>query len=309
VVKARYFALFLLLAGLLLVSSVMANPSIESDLDCAALANSVLAEPEGYAEQCMGEVTLTPSKNPVFLDPSDTAFALDIGFVSDNFVYHLLNNFPGQTVLGPNTQPIFAMDLDETATTLYAIDNTSRELGKLYLCYGSFTSIAVVSGIPPGDNISGLTIDPATGTAYVSGLGAGMTLYTMDLGTGVATAIGGDPTLGLLIDIAIGPQGVIYGHDIGTDSIYTIDKTTGLGTLVGPTGVNSNFAQGMDFDNADGNLYAYTYQGGGANQYGSINLATGLLTPLSTDNPLGEFEGSVGGSGKSCVMLPKLIGD
>jgi len=150
----------------------------------------------------------------------------------------------------------------------------------------------VVSGIPTADNISGLTIDPADGTAYVSGLGAGMTLYTMDLGTGVATAIGTDPLRGLMIDIAIGPQGVMYGHDISDDSIYTVDTATGLATLVGPTGVNSNFAQGMDFDNADGTLYAYTYQGGGANQYGTIDLATGALTPLAMDNPQGEFEGT-----------------
>ncbi|MGH2536738.1 MAG: DUF7507 domain-containing protein, partial [Candidatus Promineifilaceae bacterium] len=56
--------------------------------------------------------------------------------------------------------------------------------------------------------------------------------------------------------------------------------------------VNSNFAQGMDFDNEDGTLYAWTYQGGGANQYGTIDLATGALTPLSVDNPQGEFEGA-----------------
>lgn len=274
---------------------------VTSEEECAAYENYAGSEPLGYAEICMG---IKPEQHvadgmPSF-DPTDTAFALDIGFVSDNFVSHVLNDFPGQTVLGPNAQPIFAMDFDETATTLYAIDNTSRELGTLDLANGTFNSIAVVSGIPAADNISGLTIDPSNGTAYVSGLGAAMTLYTMDLATGVATPIGSDPVVTLLIDIAIGPQGVIYGHDIGTDNIYTIDKNTGAATVVGPTGVNSNFAQGMDFDNIDGTLYAYTYQGGGANVYGTIDLATGTLTPLATSNPQGEFEGATQTASVGC---------
>ena len=150
----------------------------------------------------------------------------------------------------------------------------------------------IVSGIPAGDNISSLTINGTTGEAYVTGLGAaGMTLYSFDLGTGVATPIGSDPAVGLMIDTAINCEGVMYGHDIGTDMIYEIDTSNGSATPIGPTGVNSNFAQGMDFDNDTGELYAYTYQGGGTNQYGTIDLNTGALTPLNIDNPLGEFEG------------------
>jgi hypothetical protein len=257
---------------------------------CAAYENYAGAEPAGYAEFCVQSVP-EPWVSENF-DPTDTAFAQDIGFVSDNFVSHALNDFTGQAVIGPNAQTIFAMDFDQTGTILYAIDNTSRELGTYNLATGAFTAIATVSDIPVADNISGLTIDPATGTAYVSGLGTGLTLYTMNLTTAVATVIGSDATVTLMIDIAIGPQGIIYGHDIGTDNIYTIDKTTGVATVVGPTGVNPNFAQGMDFDNVDGTLYAYTYQGGGANQYGTINLATGALTPLAISNPQGEFEGA-----------------
>jgi hypothetical protein len=48
----------------------------------------------------------------------------------------------------------------------------------------------------------------------------------------------------------------------------------------------------MDFDNEDGTLYIWLYIGTGANRYGTVNLATGAVTPLATDNPLGEFEGA-----------------
>jgi hypothetical protein len=278
--------------------------AVTSAAECDRYANYAGAEPIGYAEICLGVTAAPAAPAGALRDPTDTAYALDIGFVSDNFVMHELGDFPGQTVVGPNAQPIFAMDFDETATTLYAIDNTSRQLGTLNLATGAFTAIAPVTGIPAADNISGLTIDPATGTAYVSGLTTGvmMSLYTLDLTTAVATLIGSDATVPLMIDIALGPQGVMYGHEIGTDAIYTIDMTTGAATLVGGTGVNSNFAQGMDFDNVDGTLYAYTYQGGGANVYGTIDLATGALTPLATSNPQGEFEGATQTAGAGgCV--------
>ena len=274
------------------VSRAYTPEVVTSREQCAVYENYAGIEPIGYAEVCLGldsapqEVHRNPS-----VDPTDMAYALDVR--NGNFVSHLLNDFSGQTIVGPNAHPIFAMDFDETATTLYGIDNTTRELGTLNLADGTFASIAAVSGIPSTFTISGLTIDPADGTAYVSTVdGVTMNLYMLDLGTGAATLIGTDATVPLLIDIAIGPQGVMYGHDIGTDSIYTINTSTGAATLVGPTGLASNFAQGMDFDNADGTLYVWSYQGGGTNTYGTVDLATGAVTPLSVNNPLGEFEGS-----------------
>ena len=97
---------------------------------------------------------------------------------------------------------------------------------------------------------------------------------------------------GIMIDIAVNPAGVMYGHDIFTDSIYTINTSTGAATLVGPTGYAANFAQGMDFDNEDGTLYIFLYIGTGVNHYGTVNLATGAVTALATTNPTGEFEGA-----------------
>ena len=76
------------------------------------------------------------------------------------------------------------------------------------------------------------------------------------------------------------------------NSIYTINTSTGAATLVGPTGFLANFAQGMDFDNEDGTLYIFLYVGTGVNHYGTVNLATGAVTPLASSNPLGEFEGA-----------------
>jgi len=284
--------------GLLAVTIVAADGPV----DCSA--TTALAD-TGVCGPVDGEPSSVPA-----VGPTDTAYGLDLR--NSLFISHTLNNFPGQTVIGSNADQLFAVDFDETATTLYAVSFATGELGTLDLATGVFSAIAAVSGVPAGDNVSGMTI-AADGTAYISGLGAaGMTLYTIDLTSAVATPIGSDPNRGLMIDIAINCEGDMYGHDISDDSIYTIDTATGLATLVGPTGVNSNFAQGMDFDSSDGTLYAWTYQGGGTNQYGTINLATGALTPLSTDNPLGEFEGAVqttcGEPQAPSLVLTKTVG-
>jgi hypothetical protein len=251
------------------------------------------AEPLGYAEYCMSTVPISLNHNASPLAPFDTGYALDIGFVSDNFVTFVLNDFPGQSVIGENTMALFGMDFDPTATILYALDNAGQQLGTLDLTSGEFTPIG--TSLPqPGHTWSGLTIDPVSGTFYASSTdGSNASLYTIDPYTGATTLIGSQTTTPLLIDIAINMSGVMYGHDIATDAIYTIDPATGAATLVGSTGYNANFAQGMDFDNDDGTLYIFLYLGGGANVYGTVDLITGAVTPLAVDNPIGEFEGAI----------------
>ncbi len=260
--------------------------------DCADLAASALAEPSWYAEHCASPWNAFQEPAAASRGPLNLAYAHDVGFVSDNFVSHALNDFPGQTVLGANAMSLYAYDFDETAATLYALDNDTQMLGTVSLAGGAFTAIG--SAVPlAGHTWSGLTIGK-DGKSYASSTdGFESSLYSVDPATGAATLIGTDTSVDLIIDISIDCDGAIYGHDVASDSIYTIDPATGLATLVGATGVDSSFAQGMDFDNDTGILYAWTYQGGGANIFGTIDLATGALTALATDNPTGEFEGAI----------------
>ncbi|MDX1408331.1 MAG: hypothetical protein R3330_09360, partial [Saprospiraceae bacterium] len=226
-----------------------AEPVVTSAAQCSLYENYPGAEPQGYAEFCL-DVELSASGAASFAEgPTDTGFAQDIGFVSDNFVSFTLNDFPGQTVLGSNTQAIFGYDFDASATTLYALDNGAQELGTINLANGGYTAIG--PSVPlAGHTWTGLTSDPTTGTFYASSTdGTTSALYTVNTATGAPNLVGTDTNAPLLIDISVGPNGVMYGHDIGTDSIYTIDKSNGVTTLVGLTGYNANFAQGMDFDN------------------------------------------------------------
>lgn len=261
-----------------------------AQIDCEAYANYAGAEPEGYAAQCLGGVA-TPRVGGSLEAPTDMAFAHDIGFVSDNVVSHELGDFPGQSITGSSTAAIFGYEYEETGTTLYAVNFDSDTLGTMDAA-GVFTTIGPLTGLLGGHTVSGITFT-GDGTCYVSSTdGTNGALYTCDRATGALTLVGSQTTTPLLIDITASCAGEIYGHDISTDSFYTLDPGTGAATLLGPTGVNANFAQGTTFDRADGVLYAYLYEGGGANQYGTIDLGTGAFTQLAVDNPLGEFEGA-----------------
>ncbi len=266
----------------------------DGSVDCAAYKNYSGAEPAEVAASCapnnVQPQTTDNSRLPNA--PTDTGFAQDIGFISDNFVSFTLNNFPGQTTLGTQTDAFYGMDFDVTATTLYALNDTTGQLGTINLTNGAFTAL-VACAAPGGGNWTGLSIDPSSGVFYAS---TSTDLYTIDPSsdpcgiTAIGTFGGGSS---IMIDIAVNTAGEMYGHDIATDSIYRIDTATGAATLIGATGYNANYAQGMDFDNDDGTLYIFLYEGGGANRYGTVDLSTGAVTPLATNSPQGEFEGAI----------------
>ena len=269
----------------------------DGSVDCAAYQNYSGFEPFEVASAC--RVSLPDITTTSILSPTDLGYAQDIGYISDNFVSFNLNNFSGQTVIGTNTVPYYGMDFDPAAEVLWALNDTTDELGTINLTSGAFTGIAAC---PPGggaENWTGLAIDPSTGIFYAS---TGTNLYIINSTNGSATLKGPFGT-SMMIAIAINMNGAMYGHDIGTDSIYSIDKSTGTATLIGPTGYNANYAQGMDFDNQDGTLYIFLYIGSGANVFGTVNLSTGAVTPLATSSPQGEFEGAV----RTAGVVPEKV--
>jgi subtilisin-like proprotein convertase family protein len=264
--------------------------AVTSAADCAVFENYPGREPEGWAEFCGQPEMVAAAANHLRV-PSSTGYTLNLRTPNRNLYQFILNDFPGQTVVGPQADNIYALDFDASATTIYALNSTPvpNQLGTLSVTTGAFTPIVDCSA-PDAGTWTGLSIDPVSNVFYAS---TAANLYLIDPVTCSPTLIGPfGVSGGIMIDIAIGPAGVMYGHDIFTDAIYTIDTTTGAATLVGPTGYNANFAQGMDFDNEDGVLYIFLYIGTGVNHYGTVNLATGAVTPLASTNPSGEFEGA-----------------
>lgn len=170
----------------------------------------------------------------------------------------------------------FAMDFDQTASTLYAHNVTSGEFGTIDLTNGIFAPIAPLTGVPTGTTVTGITVAP-NGSAYLS---SATDLYSLNLATGAATLIGPMTGATLVIDITADNAGRLYGHDIALDSLVSIDSLTGAATVVGPTGLAANFAQGMDFDWSTNTLYATIYTGGGTGRFVSWDTTTGAVTTI-----------------------------
>ncbi len=298
---------FLIGLSLLLVTAhAFAEP-----LDCTGLSNSAEAAPPGYDEQCTDVPEFAaPSRRPSGIEALGAiAFTVDTrgdGSRLPNTLYKFtLPDFAAQTSRGVTQPSLFALDFSPDGSTLYGISGASAvsdpsTLFTIDTENAAATRVAALSGLAAGDSASGLAIDPRSGMAYFSAAGGSpisSRLYTIDLSTGELTLIGPlsgptDPTGTIFIDIAINCQGDLYGHNISDDALYSINPDTGVATLIGTHGLPANFAQGMDFDNSDGTLYAFIYTGGGTNRFGTFDLATGAFTTLVENSPLGEFEGA-----------------
>jgi hypothetical protein len=264
---------------------------------CRAAENSPLAEPDWYAAQCLGRPA--PSKpegapgSPSFA--GDLFYILNIRNVAPNPQSLLTAPLPTltTTLVGPQIRAIFAMDFDNSATTLWGIDNNTREYGTIDQATGAFTVVGTVTGIQPTPtaNVTGMKFDPTSSLVYVS---TATELFTLDLGTGAATLVGsfGFPSL-VMIDIAISNTGQMYAHDIAADILLSVNKATGQSTGIGFTGLNAGFAQGMDFDSSEDKLYALAYVGGGVNHLAEVNLSTGQFQILVSGANGPEYEGAI----------------
>lgn len=109
-----------------------------------------------------------------------------------------------------------------------------------------------------GVSVTGLAEDPTTGILY--GVTARLDLnypaflVRIDQTTGKATPIGslrGDPTnTDPVNDITFTSDGTLYGWERTSNDLVTIDKVTGLATVVGDSGLNT-FGNGIAADATD----------------------------------------------------------
>lgn len=115
-------------------------------------------------------------------------------------------------------------------------------------------------------------------------------LATVNTNTGVATPIGA-PAGVPLEAMAFTPDGTLYAGNFNTNSLYTVNPTTGSATLVGNLGLgNLGFAGIMDmaWDPANSTMYAIASGCNGSALY-SIDLQTGhgtLDATIASDNCL-----------------------
>jgi len=182
-------------------------------------------------------------------------------------------------------------------STLFALDglngNPQVSLVTVNTTTGAMTTIGDVT-----NNTDGLAWDCTPfGTLYGATGGNGDdsitnsgVLYTLNPATGAANAIG---SIGFgVTGLAIQPStGVLYASTTtnslnSPNSIITINKSTGAGTLVGPTGDTSGIAD-LAFDTL-GTLWGWSEDG---DELVTIDLATGAATHIGGSNSLGDGMG------------------
>lgn len=213
-----------------------------------------------------------------------TTFAFDLRGPDNLFSFEATTPLV-QTQIGPvdlvGYAP-YAMDFNTAGTILYVVNHMpgTLELGTVDTTTGVYTAGPAIPSVTVTE--TGLSVDPTDETFYMS---TATSLFTLDPVTGGTGYIGdfvdaaGTP-LAIVIDIAIDNGGQMFAHDIDSDSLYSIDKTTAVATLVGPSGLAANFAQGMDFDPATNLLYAAIYTGGGTGSYGTWDTTTGVFSEI-----------------------------
>lgn len=164
-------------------------------------------------------------------------------------------------------------------------------LGTIDVATGAFSSLGVVSTTASGSWTS-MKWDATTSTLYAVNYDGGNNyLYTIDPDSLSATLVGNIPA-DLIVAIAIDRNGLMYGLDIGPDSLLAIDKTDASASVIGPVGVDANFAQDMDFDYNTGTLHWAAYDRNDASAMQTIDTDTGASTitgPIWLNSELMSF--------------------
>ena len=219
-----------------------------------------------------------------------TVFAFDLR-TRDNFVTFSADDPSSLNFINKNVSP-FAMDFDTSGTTLYAVDSNTATLGTLDQATGLFTSVAALTGDYAGGTVTGLSADPTDGSFYMS---TATDLFSLNIVSGATVSLGTftnsvvlGPAVGTVIDIAIDSSGQMYAHELdpaGGDlqiqgGLWSVDKSNAVATFIGSSGLESLFAQGMDFDPDSDVLYAAIYTGGGTGSYGTWDTSDASFTEI-----------------------------
>lgn len=143
---------------------------------------------------------------------------------------------------------------------LYCIAQT----GEFFTVSTSDATSSPIGIVPQINNeqFTGLAEDPTTGIMYLcSGdFEETSSIFTIILNNANTTRIGTvTNSPGGLAACAFDNFGQMYGIDIINDVLLKIDKTTGAGTVVGPTGFDATAGQGMDFNEVDNTCYYFAF--------------------------------------------------
>jgi hypothetical protein len=213
---------------------------------------------------------------------SNLAYASDLSM--QQFIKFNLNS-PADTSMIASTVPAGLVEGDfNNEGIFYAIDLYSNSLVSVDTSTGIITTIGTMQPA----TWTGLAHDPSSGIWYAmsSDISTTSTLYIIDPTSGVTTMIGSTTDAPVIVGIAIDNSGNMYAHDIALNMIFSIDKTTGAATQIGPTGITAFTSyQDMDFNPATNVLYLASYNSTTGSELHIVDVVTGsatLIGPIGT---------------------------
>jgi hypothetical protein len=174
------------------------------------------------------------------------------------------------------------------AQILYGADGAGGNISNLYVLNPDTGAVVRTVG-PIGFAVTGLALDPTTGTLYGSTgrqASAGQpnpgSLISINRTTGAGTLVGDlFPDTSTAADITFTPDGTLYGWLEQTiDDLVTINKSTGAATVVGDSGLDT-YGSGLA-SNSSGVLYF-----AGEGEQGplrTVDRNTGATTQVATLN-------------------------
>ena len=211
--------------------------------------------------------------------------------------------FPFSTVTLADSTVTYLSGIDfDRSGNLFATDGSGLGLGSKFYSINTATWATTLIGATGYASVSGLSFD-SNGTLYGSASddaspgASGKFLVTLNPLTGAATLVSAfsGATTGAVDALAFNSSsGVMYGTFGSNGSLFAINKTNAAVSLLGaltdlvtdqPLSATGVTISGLDFDPADGTLYAST--GSGDGRILSINPTTLKFSFLgdATPNP------------------------
>lgn len=124
---------------------------------------------------------------------------------------------------------------------VYELDNLG-DLRTIDVATGEATLLGNIGTV--GDGWTDMATDPTDGTIYIS---TGNSLAILDVDGLDYTSIG-SWGVNFMIGIAIDNEGAMYGYDLETAMLYSINKETAAITAIGSIGFDPNYGQGLTYD-------------------------------------------------------------
>jgi len=128
-----------------------------------------------------------------------------------------------------------------------------------------------------GRGFTGLAYDLTAGILYgINYNGSSNDLYTIEPSTGISTLIGTIGSGELMINLATDGLGYLYTCGLSSDHLFKIDPSGPTLIDIGATGVDLNYGQDMEYDQASNTMYAAAYSTAGA--FYAVDLTTGAFS-------------------------------